>query len=676
MRSNKKDSKMDKTLSSIFVHLDMGMKSLSEKAIAQIIIKVLYASENAMSKAEIKDALAKINDCKHLDSCAIDETIAALSAKEIKCNKGKYYLSQSKREAIKKVKNDSENRRKYILTTYFSRMNSSDDIVSDWLFDVTIRFFESYSKEWISDLIANTSHISSSEKTIRQLITNRTNDNKLLDKDDKSRLPDMFFDFVTAHDIQVDDYLWEYGTSAFSSKLIRTMHGVDALTLDTFRNSHCFFDTNILLFIALQSRYKDAFKAIEKVFSDLNISANVLYITTQEYNNKVSSEREYTLKNLDKLGGEIASVPNDDFTTYAKSLHCKTKEDFERFFDTTLKMPSQIHKLVPIKVYDNKEIDGVITKAQRNDTLKTNLKSLANHDKSENTLCHDIGLLEGVRYLRTSDQTSEDKYFILSEDVAISRYSKNAGFKHNLPLSLRVDTLINLLAVNNDGDTFEASNYIPLFANIIRMGLVPPKDTFRQSELYNYYKMNSKLSTLPVERAKNIVRKMHEEMLDGVSNEDMLRDLNEMVTMGEIGAAKELDKTKDELHFTNKQLAEEQSSRTMAENLLYTKIRTDVEKNYDAETARLKSKWTRKIPAVIIATLIFLGLSPLFFGQYTLTIFTCLGSIIASIIAAKWCDARCEKKIIKERKIHRETVIDEEVQKQMAILRINAGLTK
>lgn len=52
----------------------------------------------------------------------------------------------------------------------------------------------------------------------------------------------MFFDFINTTDPDVDAYLWEYGTSSFASKLVRTMYGVDEFTLDTFRNSHCILD--------------------------------------------------------------------------------------------------------------------------------------------------------------------------------------------------------------------------------------------------------------------------------------------------------------------------------------------------------------------------------------------------------------------------------------------------
>lgn len=130
----------------------------------------------------------------------------------------------------------------------------------------------------------------------------------------------MFFEFVNDNMGIVNDYLWDYGTSAFAAKLIRNQNGVDSLTIDSFKNSTCILDTNVLLFIALNSRFKDGIIALEKVFSSLNVKVGYLYITQKEYQDKVYNQKSMTMRNLEKFGYDIASIPNDDFTTNAKEL--------------------------------------------------------------------------------------------------------------------------------------------------------------------------------------------------------------------------------------------------------------------------------------------------------------------------------------------------------------------
>lgn len=79
-------------------------------------------------------------------------------------------------------------------------------------------------------------------------------------------------------------FLWEYGTAAFSAKLIKNSYTTDDLTLETFKDCHCILDTNILMHIGLESsEYYTSFKVLENVFKELGINAGILYITQREY---------------------------------------------------------------------------------------------------------------------------------------------------------------------------------------------------------------------------------------------------------------------------------------------------------------------------------------------------------------------------------------------------------
>lgn len=669
------EQKMNDTLNSIFVRLDVGLQNLSSKAIAQIIVKLLYKHEGRVKKSTIYEELAEINGFGHLGKQDIDEILDELSIKEIRHQNGEYYLSQSKRERIEKSVKESDERKERIIGRYFSRLNSKPECIADWLLNASIKFFEVYSEEWISDLKANTRRVAASEDSIRTLITNRTSSNKLLDSEDKKVLPKLFIDFVNTSEPDVDAYLWEYGTSAFASKLVRTMHGVDQITLDTFRNSHCILDTNILMFISLESRYKDAIVAIEKVFQDLGVKASIFYITKQEYEGRIGQQKLVTLKNIEKFGYDIAAIPNDDFTIRAKELGCRTFEDFETYFDVTLKLPEYIHNKVRISILDNPMVADVIEKAQSDEDKKTKLnnlfKSYARHDKSKGALKHDIGLLEGVSFLRNNDSTKDDKYYILSEEISINQYSKDCGFRHGLPLALRVDTLINLLAVNNGGDTFDAADYTPLFANIIRMGLIPQEETFRQSELYQYYKMNSKIACLPKETTSEIVVEMHKKMMDGMKEDDLLRELNEMVTDGEIKADKALDKAEDDLYHAQKEIEKGKDQNRMLLAFIKADIQEKVTAEYDKETRNLKTRFKRNIPCAVVTIMIILVIASWYADVVPFWI-TVLFSIVASVAATVCSNLYADRKVIKDRDRKRvaeiQRITDERFHNKLAAL--------
>ena len=571
------------------------MQNLASKAIAQIIVKLVYANEGGMTKGEITEKLAKVNDGKNLDDSEIDEILKELSHTELICRKGRYNLSTARRDKINQTVLESEQRRAEIISRFFSGLNSDQKVIEEWLVEMSLKFFENYSDEWISDLLAKTDRVTCRADSIRDQVTRRTHSMSQIDKEDMEILPQRFFSFINSHEDIVDAYMWEYGTSAFASKLIRNKHGIDNLTIETFKDSYCMLDTNVLLFIALGNKYKESFKAIEKVFADINVKAEILYITKREFENKVKSQRYETLANLENFGYEIASMPDDDFTKMAIQGGCRLKSDFERFFDYTLSLPESIFKKVEINLKDDdSELNEVIEKVQADPLLIEKLRNISKrlnrYGKRDSACRHDIGLIEGVRHLRDSD-TENNKYFILSDDYSINQYSKEYGLRKGLPLSIRVDTLINMLAINNGGDTFDAADYRPLFANIIRLGLIPRKDTFRQSELYQLSQMNERVTKLPSNEVRVIVKEVHRRYLEGISEEDIRRDLNEMVTKGEISAKDEVQKAKEQLYFESKQKQEYKTQSAKDRKNLERTVISQVTKEYDNKTKNMTICW-------------------------------------------------------------------------------------
>jgi len=663
------DSMMDMkdTLNSIYLRLDVNMQYLTSKAIAQIIVKMLYSNGNAsMSAGDIKRELAKLNDGNRFDDTEIDEIIKDLENKEIRQRNGRYYLSTSRTETIRKSLEESNTRQDQIIDRYFNGLNSSKEELKDWLSIIMRAFFETYSNEWISDISAHTNHISESADSIRLQVTRRTDSVDNLDSEDKKILPSRFFSFVTSHDPEVDDYLWGYGTSAFASKLIRNRFGVDKLTMNAFKDSTCYLDTNVLLFIALESKYADSFRAIEKVFLDLNIQPKYLYITQKEYENKIIAQKDITLSNFDRFGYDTISRSDDDFTQSALRLRCKTREDFERFFDFDLSIPQHVFNNLAIKLADNDaELVDVIERAQNDvrliDELNTMFKEITGHDKSQSSCRHDIGLLEGVRFLRNKPEHSHDKFFIISDELSVNQYSKSKGTKNNLPLSLRVDTLINMLAVNNGGDTFDAADYKSLFANIIRMGLIPHKDTFSQEELFQLSQMNDRISTLPPEQVFDIAQQIHRLMLNGESESDLRRKLGNLVTRGELQTKDEIKDLKGLLTVQGEEKKRLKEGLQIAQRV----VRNTVEKEYDRKTIFIVLGWCFGMVAFVGA--IFWVYSYILHHnstnvdlQASLNVGIVASAIVAIVggLVARW-------RVLHNRKKERDRYIEEETNKRL-----------
>lgn len=656
---------MDEIIKSLYLRLDANTSTLTRSAIGQILVKIIYSLDGLVSKEDIFKAYAKINGIGKTNEQQIEEILEELVDKDIKKRSGKYYLSSNKKDKIAKSVVIAESRKEEILDKYFSKVFSDRVLIEEWLQDVTIKFFESFSDEWISDLLTGHKDVYKSESSIRDMVDRRTLNNKKIDKRDKKILPRLFFEFVNDNTGIVNDYLWDYGTSAFAAKLIRNQNGVDSLTIDSFKNSTCILDTNVLLFIALNSRFKDGIIALEKVFSSLNVKVGYLYITQKEYQDKVYNQKSMTMRNLEKFGYDIASIPNDDFTTNAKELQCKTSEDFERFFEEKHKMPKVVHGSLPINLLDDdSELANIIEKAQHNqnkiDELNGIFHNCTGHDKRPNALIHDIGLLEGVEHLRKNG-----KYFVVSEEVCVNLYSKKRPLSDNLPLSIRIDTLINVLAANNDGDTFNAADYVPLFANIVRSGLIPNKDTFKQEELYSLYDIDEQVAQLPKEEVEEIVMDMHEMILKGTGDKELERELKSKITKGKIKVVSDLDSTKQALSLSEKNLKRQEEQNQNLSDALRRNIWNSESQKYDEETAQIKKKYQRVYPFVVflISLIVFILL---FFNTDTVGSFlSFVIGFLVNVVFNWYCRVKVLKDKIKDRKTKRESIISHAVMERM-----------
>lgn len=575
---------MDSILSTIYLKVKSEARTLTNCAIAQILVKIIYSSEKRLLFSDIISLYKNFTKRKLVDENTIHEILEKLcSTNEIKQSaKKEYYLTESKRKQIDSVCEMSKKRRDEIIKHYFSSVYSDNESVSLWLQDVSLHFFQYFSEEWISDLLKTSDAIIHSKNSIFEMITKRTENIKNIDKRDYQILPKLFINFLSSKDSDVIAYLWEYGTSAFSAKLISNTVGVDALTLDIFKGAKCLLDTNILIFIKLDSsKYHKALISLEKSFQNLGMEVGVLHITKEEYQHKIDHQKQLTIRNYENMGFSLMSKADDDFTQMAISLLCRTKEDFELFFNKLRELPKYVNNSLIIKEIDNStELINDIGEAQINKSKINNLNCIyreaTGKDKKALALTHDVGLIAGVEHLRRNE-----KWFILSEEISVNNYSKTKPVINGLPVSVRVSTLINVLALNSGGDCFEANDYMQLFASIIQNEFQPSKETFAQEDLYAIYNLNHQISLLPDDVKHEIVMNIQAQRLKGEKDETLKIELERAITRGKLQLSDDLNNTRIELFDAKKEVARQQSRGDRITQALYLQIQKDVISDYN-----------------------------------------------------------------------------------------------
>lgn len=645
---------MDEILHALYLRLDTTTNYLAKNAESQLLVKIIYQNPNATFK-EILEGYKRI--VKNANEQRLEELINdLLERKEIFQNKHRYNISRSKREKIQKAHAESRERFARIVKDFEPYFSETKNIEM-WLTDIMMCFFNAFSDDWMSDLCYNVSSVARRKDSIKDVIQNRTLNNKHIDKKDKDLLVNKFLELILRKEPDITEFLWEYGTSAFAAKLIKNSYSIDDLTVETFKDSCCILDTNILMHIGLESsEYYNSFKVLEDVFSELGINAGILYITQQEYLAAVGYKKEQILKIIEQYDVDVLKKTNDQYLQTAINRGCRTENDFLTFFEQLLKRPDFIYKKMPIRLLgDDQILEENILTAQKNEIKQQELNSIfkgvTGHDKKEHALIHDVGLISGANYLRESG-----KYFIISQEVSVNAYAKKKPSVNNLPIAIRIETLLNVLALN--GSTHIISDdYKTLFADIIRENLQPNKDAFTIPDLSIMLEKNEQISKLPPDKIVNIAQDIHRKRLLGASDEEITMDMTRKIQGAKIEVVENLSKAQQELSSARRDKEHYRIQASRGESALRKRIEKEVWNEYRKKTICF---WVKNIataiaiPILLIAILCIFGLKDVL---QEIAIAAFLGTIGSLFFK--------NKRVYIERKKNKGEYLQEEVERRL-----------
>jgi len=541
---------MKKILQIMYLRVDSSSKSLTKRALAQLILKIIYYLDSPPTQLEIANELSGI-----LGTTISSEKIALalellLNEKKISESYRRYSIKENKKKKIDEAYNEFINRQDRIINKFFNNVSSKRSFVLQWFEDVTIEFFKEYSSEWISDLCLTTDGaVKGKQQGIQAILDKTTNSNKNLDPRDKEWLKRQYLKFIQSNDPDVSSILWDYGTCCFSSSLITANIAADPVSVDEFKGSKCILDTNILMYLDLErSKFKESFKSMENIFIDLNISPVYFFITRDEFINTMASKKDIVLRVIDSYSQKVISETDDPFIKTALQRGCETKEDFEQFFDQLMDIPKYLSELLEIKQYDVVGLDDAIKKGQEDKALKERIgalyKSKRHRDKKENVLQHDAGLITGAEFVR-----KQEKSFILSRDISVKEVALEKPLRNEMPIAVGLYTLINVLAIDNGGTDVDPTNYAPLFASIIKLALIPERDVFKVEDLSRMLDVQSQIADLPSDRIIDMAKELHHNQMIGVPEEEISLQLTRSFQSAKLELKSDLDKSRKETFF-------------------------------------------------------------------------------------------------------------------------------
>jgi hypothetical protein len=238
-------------------------------------------------------------------------------------------------------------------------------------------------------------------------------------------------------------------------------------------------------------------------------------------------------------------------------------------------IPESFSEMLEINILDNGEINDAILNGQKNDKLKEKInkvyKKKYHINKRKNALIHDAGLISGAEFVRKGE-----KCFILSRDSSINEVALENPAINEMPIAIGLNTLINLLAIDNGGTDIDPTNCAPLFASIIKLALIPERDVFRPEDLSRILDIETQIGNLPSEQVIDIAKEFHHNIVTGVSEEETSLQVNRRFQKAKLELQSDLEKSKVETHFEKEE-------------------KEKYIKKYDKSTQKLREKYTAEL---------------------------------------------------------------------------------
>jgi hypothetical protein len=325
--------------------------------------------------------------------------------------------------------------------------------------------------------------------------------------------------FIDSEDSEDNLLFWYYGISMFSSRLITARNYADGMTVEMFKDSKFILDTNVLMILDLEEHeLSTSLGSLETILEQLAISPVYLNTTREEYLRAMDWRRTETINVFENFKLNVLQSSDCPFIQTALRRGCQNGDDVKRMFETLMDMPKVFNDSLPIKCYDYAELNEAIEAGKQNADIKNQInetyKKRTKRDKRENPLSHDAGVISGTQFLRQTE-----KCWIVTSDSIMKRYAIEHCLRDENEIAIGLDVIIGLMAVNSGGTSIDASNFAPLFKNLIKFSLVPESNAFEVRDLAFILRTNIKINELPNEKVIEVAKEVKRLRVSGEDEE-------------------------------------------------------------------------------------------------------------------------------------------------------------
>jgi hypothetical protein len=536
---------MKRELHTLFIKHDGSFKTLSKIALSQLILKIVYLKKDGVLVKQITNELNNILSGSANKNEVDDAITFLIKDKKLHTKSGRYFIHSNYFKELEEARIQNEGLQERVFKKYFSKTESNPNVVINWFQDSTIKFFEKFSFEWFHQVAYTGKNTSNVVPNLNEILEEVLNTSSEILQRDKEWLKQQYVKFIESNDSDENILFWNFGITMFSARLITARHYADQFSIDMLKNSVFILDTNILMILDLEAHELNAsLKSLEAVLIALSIKPVYFNCTKEEYLRAMRWRKEETINIFTNYDTEVLNSTECPFIQTALKRGCQTEEDINRMYGPLLNIPNIFHQDLPILELDYSELNTAIEVGQKNEEIKNQIndvyKKRTNRNKRENPLIHDAGIITGAQFIR-----KDENAWIITSDSTLKIYAIEKCLRDDNEIAIGLDVVLGLMAVNSGGVEFEASNFAPLFKNLVKYSLIPESDSFEIRDLAFILNSNTKVNELPNERVIEVAKEVKKLRVCGTSDEKISLYLRRVIEGDKLGIGKDIQEARE-----------------------------------------------------------------------------------------------------------------------------------
>lgn len=595
---------MKRELHTLYIKHDGAFKTLSKIALSQLILKIIHIKNNGALMRQILTELKSVLSASVNQKDVEDAITLLVREKKVNSKGGKHYIHNNYREEMIKAVSENDSLHKRVLDKYFSRAESHADAVKIWFQDTTIKFFEKFSFEWFHQMTASGRNVSNVVPNLHEIIDEALLSSENIVAKDREWLKQQYVKFMDSQDAEDNLLFWYYGITMFSSRLITARNYADEISIQMFKDAKFVLDTNILMILDLEEHdLNQSLKSLESVLIALDIKPVYFNCTRDEYVRAMSWRKQETKNVFSNYDINVLIASDCPFIQTALKRGCKTEEDIETMFTPLIDAPHVFHDSLEIKELDYKELSEVIEIGKKDDDMKTKINDVyfrrTKRHKRENPKAHDAGIISGAHFVR-----KEGSCWIITIDSTMKIFAIENCLRNENEIAIGLDVLLGLMAVNSGGVNVEASNFAPLFKNLVKYSLIPESDAFEVRDLAFILSSNTKVHELPNDRVIEIATEVKKMRVSGATEEEVALFLRRVIEGDKLGLSQDIKEAREKgsIEKAGRERAENEN-RVWAQEYR-NKRRGELRDKYDRELRNNRIRFLG-IPTLVAAIIFF-----------------------------------------------------------------------